>query len=140
MVEPGDLIKFGLIPEFTGRMPVITALEELDKEALINIMLEPKNALIKQYSNLFALEDVAVEFTKDAIETAADLALKRKTGARGLRSILENILLKSMFDLPSSKNVEEVVVDQSAAKGTTQPITIHSKENNKNKTEKSSAA
>ena len=112
MVEPGDLIKFGLIPEFTGRMPVITALEELDKEALINIMLEPKNALIKQYSNLFALEDVVVEFTKDAIETAADLALKRKTGARGLRSILEESLLEVMFDIPSIDDVVKVIIDK----------------------------
>ena len=112
MVEPSDLIKFGLIPEFTGRMPVITALEELDKKALINILLEPKNALIKQYANLFALEDVKVEFTKAAIESAADLALNRKTGARGLRSILEESLLEVMFDLPSVEGVVKVIIDK----------------------------
>lgn len=124
MVEPSDLIKFGLIPEFTGRMPVITALEELDRQALINILLEPKNALIKQYANLFALEDVNVEFTKAAIEAAADLALKRKTGARGLRSILEESLLEVMFDLPSVEGVIKVIIDKDTVISQTQPKMI----------------
>ena len=113
MVEPGDLIKYGLIPEFTGRLPVITALEELDEKSLISILTEPKNALIKQYSNLFALEDVLIEFTLDAIHAAAKLALKRKTGARGLRSILEDALLDVMFELPSMEGVVKVVIDKS---------------------------
>ncbi len=139
-LEPEDLLKYGLIPEFIGRLPIIATLEDLDESSLVKILLEPKNSLIKQYQELFKLEGAKLTFKQQAVKEIAIQAINKKTGARGLRSILENILLKSMFDLPSSKNVEEVVVDQSAAKGTTQPITIHSKENNKNKTEKSSAA
>jgi ATP-dependent Clp protease ATP-binding subunit ClpX len=112
MVEPSDLIKFGLIPEFTGRLPVVTTLEELDKNALVRILVEPKNALIKQYQKLFALEDVHVEFNDEAIDAAADLALKRKTGARGLRSILEEALLEVMFELPSIDGVVKVLIDK----------------------------
>ena len=139
-LEPEDLLKYGLIPEFIGRLPIIATLEDLDESSLVKILLEPKNSLIKQYQELFKLEGAKLTFKQSAVREIANQAINKKTGARGLRSILENILLKSMFELPSSKNVEEVVVDQSAAKGSTQPITIYSKENNKNKAEKSSAA
>ena len=139
-LEPEDLLKYGLIPEFIGRLPIIATLEDLDESSLVKILLEPKNSLIKQYQELFKLEGAKLTFKQSAVREIANQAINKKTGARGLRSILENILLKTMFDLPSSKNVEEIVVDQSAAKGSTQPITIYSKENNKNKAEKSSAA
>tara|TARA_B100000579_G_scaffold257070_1_gene211628 strand:+ start:1 stop:1266 length:1266 start_codon:yes stop_codon:yes gene_type:complete len=139
-LEPEDLLKYGLIPEFIGRLPIIATLEDLDESSLVKILLEPKNSLIKQYQELFKLEGAKLTFKQSAVKEIANQAINKKTGARGLRSILENILLKTMFELPSSKNVEEVVVDQSAAKGSTQPITIYSKENNKNKTEKPSAA
>lgn len=109
-IEPTDLIKFGLIPEFIGRLPVIASLTELDKAALIQILTEPKNALTKQYQALFDLENANLEFTKDGLEAIADKAMKRKTGARGLRSIVENILLDIMYDLPSLKNVDKVLV------------------------------
>ena len=139
-LEPEDLLKYGLIPEFIGRLPIIATLEDLDESSLVKILLEPKNSLIKQYQELFKLEGAKLTFKQSAVREIANQAINKKTGARGLRSILENILLKTMFELPSSKNVEEIVVDQSAAKGSTQPITIYSKENNKNKAEKSSAA
>ncbi len=139
-LEPEDLLKYGLIPEFIGRLPIIATLEDLDESSLVKILLEPKNSLIKQYQELFKLEGAKLTFKQSAVKEIANQAINKKTGARGLRSILENILLKTMFELPSSKNVEEIVVDQSAAKGSTQPITIYSKENNKNKAEKSSAA
>tara|TARA_B100000700_G_scaffold33710_1_gene32420 strand:+ start:44 stop:736 length:693 start_codon:yes stop_codon:yes gene_type:complete len=139
-LEPEDLLKYGLIPEFIGRLPIIATLEDLDESSLVKILLEPKNCLIKQYQELFKLEGAKLTFKQSAVREIANQAINKKTGARGLRSILENILLKTMFELPSSKNVEEIVVDQSAAKGSTQPITIYSKENNKNKAEKSSAA
>ncbi len=139
-LEPEDLLKYGLIPEFIGRLPIIATLEDLDENSLVKILMEPKNSLIKQYQELFKLEGTKLTFKQTAIKEIAQLAINKKTGARGLRSILENILLKTMFDLPSSKDVEEVVVDQSAAKGTSQPIVVHSKENNKNKTEKTTAA
>ncbi len=139
-LEPEDLLKYGLIPEFIGRLPIIATLEDLDESSLVKILLEPKNSLIKQYQELFKLEGTKLTFKQSAVREIANQAINKKTGARGLRSILENILLKTMFELPSSKNVEEIVVDQSAAKGSTQPITIYSKENNKNKAEKSSAA
>ena len=139
-LEPEDLLKYGLIPEFIGRLPIIATLEDLDESSLVKILLEPKNSLIKQYQELFKLEGAKLTFKQSAVREIANQAINKKTGARGLRSILENILLKTMFELPSSKNVEEIVVDQSAAKGSTQPITIYSKENSKNKAEKSSAA
>ncbi len=110
-VEPDDLMKFGLIPEFIGRMPVFTTLEELDKEALTAILTEPKNALVKQYQHLFALEDVEISFTDEAIEAIADKAVERKTGARGLRAIMEEALLDTMYLLPNLDNVSRVVVD-----------------------------
>ena len=139
-LEPEDLLKYGLIPEFIGRLPITATLEDLDNKSLVKILLEPKNSLIKQYQELFKLDGAKLTFKQSAVREIANQAINKKTGARGLRSILENILLKTMFELPSSKNVEEIVVDQSAAKGSTQPITIYSKENNKNKAEKSSAA
>ena len=109
---PEDLLKFGLIPEFIGRLPVIGAVSNLDQEALIRILVEPKNALVKQYKKFFELEDVELEFTEDALEAVADQALLRGTGARGLRAILEEVLLEVMYDLPSRTDVGKVVIDR----------------------------
>ena len=133
------MLKYGLIPEFIGRLPIIATLEDLDEKSLIKILNEPKNSLIKQYQELFKLEGAKLSFKDTAIKEIATKAISKKTGARGLRSILENILLKTMFDLPSLDNVEEVIIDSSAAKGQSSPIIVHSK-NNKVKTDKSSAA
>ena len=138
-LEPEDLLKYGLIPEFIGRLPIIATLEDLDKKTLIKILQEPKNSLIKQYQELFKLEGVKLTFKVNAVEEIAHKAINKKTGARGLRSILENILLKTMFDLPSQDNIEEVMIDIGAAKGESDPITVHSK-NNKTRAEKTSAA
>ena len=138
-LEPEDLLKFGLIPEFIGRLPMIATLEDLDEKSLVKILQEPKNSLIKQYQELFKLEGVKLSFKDNAVKEIATKAINKKTGARGLRSILENILLKTMYDLPSQENVEEVIVDSNTVKGQSQPIIIHSK-NTKSKTEKSSAA
>ena len=113
-LEPEDLLKFGLIPEFVGRLPVIATLTDLDEEALITILTAPKNALVKQYQRLFDLEDVKLTFTDDALKAIARRAIKRKTGARGLRSIMEDILLDSMFELPGLGSVTEVVVNEEA--------------------------
>ena len=113
-VQPEDLIKYGLIPEFVGRLPVVATLEELDEAALIQILTEPKNALIKQYQKMFAMEGVELEVRDSALKAIAHKALERKTGARGLRSILEQTLLDTMFDLPSLENVIKVVVDEGA--------------------------
>jgi ATP-dependent Clp protease ATP-binding subunit ClpX len=140
MLEPEDLIKYGLIPEFIGRMPIIATLDDLDEKSLVKILQEPKNSLIKQYQELFKLDGAKLNFKDNAVKESAQKAISKKTGARGLRSILENILLKTMYDLPSQDNVEEVIVDASAAKGLTQPILVHSKNNNKIKTDKTSAA
>ena len=126
-VEPEDLIKFGLIPEFIGRLPVITTLEMLEKQALIKILKEPKNALVKQYKKLFGMEGVELEFRDDAIDAIALKAIERKTGARGLRSIIEALLLKTMFKLPTMENVEEVVVDASVVKNKTEPFITYTK-------------
>jgi len=112
-VEPEDLIKFGLIPELIGRLPVLAALEELDEEALVQILTEPKNALVKQYKYLFDMEGAEIEFTKEALDAIAKKAMERKTGARGLRSIVENALLETMYELPSMKNAKTVMVDES---------------------------
>jgi len=141
-LEPEDLLKYGLIPEFIGRLPIIATLEDLDEKSLVKILLEPKNSLIKQYQELFKLEGAKLTFKESATKEIAIKAISKKTGARGLRSILESILLKTMFDLPSLENVEEIIVDSSAAKGETQPIKVHSKntQSTKNKTSKSSAA
>ena len=138
-LEPEDLLKYGLIPEFIGRLPIIATLEDLDEKSLVKILNEPKNSLIKQYKELFKLEGTKLSFKDSAVKEIATKAISKKTGARGLRSILENILLKIMFDLPSQDNIEEVIVDANAAKGISQPILVHSKEA-KSKTEKTSAA
>ena len=140
-LEPEDLLKYGLIPEFIGRLPIIATLEDLDEKSLIKILSEPKNSLIKQYQELFKLEGAKLNFKDNAVREIALKAISKKTGARGLRSILENILLKTMFDLPSLENVEEVIVDSGAAKGSSQPIIVHSKNSqSKSKTSKTSAA
>ncbi|MDQ4087791.1 MAG: ATP-dependent Clp protease ATP-binding subunit ClpX [Pseudomonadota bacterium] len=125
--EPEDLLKFGLIPEFVGRLPVIATLEDLDTEALVKILREPKNALVKQYQKLFDMEDVKLSYTEDALVATAKKAIERKTGARGLRSIMENILLDTMFDLPSMDGVDEVVVDKDVVAGTKDPVRIYAK-------------
>ena len=141
-LEPEDLLKYGLIPEFIGRLPIIATLEDLDEKSLIKILNEPKNSLIKQYQELFKLEGAKLTFKENAVKEIAVKAINKKTGARGLRSILENILLKTMFDLPSEDNIEEVIVDAAAAKGQSQPILVHAKNSklSKLKAEKSSAA
>ena len=138
-LEPEDLLKYGLIPEFIGRLPIIATLEDLDEKSLIKILNEPKNSLIKQYQELFKLEGAKLSFKDNAVKEIAIKAISKKTGARGLRSILESILLKTMFDLPSLDNVEEVIIDLGAVKGQSPPVIVNSK-NNKTKTEKSSAA
>ena len=124
-VEPEDLLKFGLIPEFVGRLPVVATLENLDEEALIEILTSPKNALVKQYQRLFDMENVNLTFTEDALSAIAKKAIIRKTGARGLRSIMENILLDSMYDLPSLEGVEEIVINAEVVDGGTQPLHIY---------------
>jgi ATP-dependent Clp protease ATP-binding subunit ClpX len=139
-LEPEDLLKFGLIPEFIGRLPMIATLEDLDEKSLIKILQEPKNSLTKQYQELFKLDGAKLTFKENALKEIAQKAIKKKTGARGLRSILENILLKTMYDLPSQENIEEVIVDSGAAKGQSQPILVHSKDNVKSKSNKPSAA
>ena len=126
-LEPEDLIKFGLIPEFVGRMPIIATLRDLDEKSLIKILKEPKNSLIKQYKRLFEFEDVNLEFREEALSEIAKKAINKKTGARGLRSILESILLKTMFSLPDMENVESITVDRSVVKGKNQPIITYSK-------------
>ena len=126
-LEPEDLLKFGLIPEFVGRLPVIATLEDLDEEALVQILSEPKNALVKQYAKLFDMEDVELEFTEDALGAVARKAIDRKTGARGLRSILEGILLDTMFDLPSMDGVDEVHVDKDVVEGRKEPVRVYAK-------------
>ena len=137
-LEPEDLLKYGLIPEFIGRLPITATLEDLDEKTLVKILLEPKNSLIKQYQELFKLEGVKLVFKDNAVKEIANKAINKKTGARGLRSILENILLKTMFDLPSQENIEEIIIDTGAVKGTSQPIIVHSK--NKAKLDKTSVA
>ena len=140
-LEPEDLLRYGLIPEFIGRLPIIATLEDLDEKSLIKILQVPKNSLIKQYQELFKLEGAKLTFKESAIKEIAVKAISKKTGARGLRSILESILLKTMFDLPSLENVEEVIVDLGAAKGHSQPIMVYSKNSHsKNKSSKTSAA
>ncbi|MDA8643351.1 ATP-dependent Clp protease ATP-binding subunit ClpX [Candidatus Pelagibacter sp.] len=139
-LEPEDLLKFGLIPEFIGRLPMIATLEDLDEKSLIKILQEPKNSLTKQYQELFKLDGAKLTFKENALKEIAQKAIKKKTGARGLRSILENILLKTMYDLPSQDNIEEVIVDAGAARGQSQPILVHSKGDNKSKSNKPSAA
>ena len=139
-LEPEDLLRYGLIPEFIGRLPMIATLEDLDEKSLIKILQEPKNSLTKQYQELFKLDGAKLTFKENALKEIAQKAIKKKTGARGLRSILENILLKTMYDLPSQDNIEEVIVDAGAARGQSQPILVHAKGDNKSKSNKPSAA
>jgi ATP-dependent Clp protease ATP-binding subunit ClpX len=125
-VEPEDLLKFGLIPEFVGRLPVLATLEDLDEDSLVEILTKPKNALVKQYQRLFEMEDVGLTFSDDALSSIATAAVARKTGARGLRSIMENILLDTMFELPGLEGVEEVVISREVADDTAKPLYIYS--------------
>jgi ATP-dependent Clp protease ATP-binding subunit ClpX len=124
-VEPEDLIRYGLIPEFVGRLPVIATLEELDIAALVSILTDPKNALTKQYGKLFEMEGVEVDFREDGLQTIAEKAMERKTGARGLRSILESVLLDTMYNIPSMDNVSKVVIDASVIKGDSEPLLVY---------------
>jgi len=124
-VESGDLVKFGLIPEFIGRLPVVATLDELDKDALVRILTEPKNSLVRQYERLFEMEDVELEFRESALDAIASLAMERKTGARGLRSILESALLDSMYRVPSEEHVAKVVIEDSVIRGEAEPLLIY---------------
>jgi len=137
-LEPEDLLKYGLIPEFIGRLPINATLEDLDQDSLVKILTEPKNSLIKQYQELFKFEGVKLTFKDEAIEEIAKKAIKKKTGARGLRSIMESVLLSTMYELPSSSAVVEVVIEKGAITGHSKPIIVHAK--NKDKTNKTSAA
>ncbi len=130
-LEPEDLLKYGLIPEFVGRLPVLATLEDLDENALINILTEPKNALVKQYQKLFELEDAKLTYTDDALKEVAKKAIKRKTGARGLRSILETLLLDTMYELPDMKDVEEVIVNADTVIGSKTPVYVHAEKKKK---------
>jgi len=130
-LEPEDLLKFGLIPEFVGRLPVIATLEDLDEDALVTILTQPKNALVKQYQRLFELEDAQLKFTDDALSAISKRAIERKTGARGLRSILEDILLDTMFDLPGLESVDEVVVNEEAVGREAKPLIIYGEKKKK---------
>ena len=137
-LEPEDLLKYGLIPEFIGRMPIVATLEDLDEQSLVKILKEPKNSLLKQYQQIFRFEGVKLVFKEEALLEIAKKAITKKTGARGLRTILESLLLKTMFDLPSQENVKEVIIDRSVVLGEKEPIVVYSK--NKDITGKSSAA
>jgi ATP-dependent Clp protease ATP-binding subunit ClpX len=124
-LEPEDLVRYGLIPEFVGRLPVIATLEELDISALVQILTEPKNSLTKQYAKLFEMEGVEVDFREDGLRAIAERAMERKTGARGLRSILEAVLLDSMYNIPSRDDVSKVVIDESVIKGDSEPLLVY---------------
>jgi len=137
-LEPEDLLKYGLIPEFIGRMPIVATLEDLDEQSLVKILKEPKNSLLKQYQQIFRFEGVKLIFKDESLSEIAKKAITKKTGARGLRTILESLLLKTMFDLPSQENVKEVIIDRSVVLGEKEPIVVYSK--NKDITDKSSAA
>ena len=126
-VEPEDLLKFGLIPEFIGRLPVLATLTDLDEESLVEILVKPKNALVKQYKRLFEMENVELTLTDDALHAIALRAIARKTGARGLRSIMENILLDTMFEMPSFEDVDEVVINKEVVEGRAQPLKTYGK-------------
>ena len=130
-LEPEDLLKFGLIPEFIGRLPMIATLEDLDVKSLVKIIQEPKNSLTKQYQELFKLDGAKLTFRENALKEIAQKAIKKKTGARGLRAIMENILLKTMYDLPEMENIQEVIIDGNSAKGLSEPILVHSKTDSK---------
>ena len=135
-VEPEDLISYGLIPEFVGRLPMIATLDELDEDALVKILLEPKNAITKQYSKLFKMENTEIEFRENALLAIAKKAKERKTGARGLRTILENVLLDTMYDLPSNPDVSKVVVDEAVINGETEPYLIYDQNSSEKKAAK----
>ncbi|MBO6489658.1 MAG: ATP-dependent Clp protease ATP-binding subunit ClpX [Pelagibacteraceae bacterium] len=137
-LEPEDLLKYGLIPEFIGRMPIVATLEDLDEQSLVKILKEPKNSLLMQYQQIFRFEGVKLIFKEEALSEIAKKSITKKTGARGLRTILESLLLKTMFDLPSQENVKEVIIDRSVVLGEKEPIVVYSK--NKDITGKSSAA
>jgi ATP-dependent Clp protease ATP-binding subunit ClpX len=124
-LEPEDLVRFGLIPEFVGRLPVIATLEELDEDALVRILTEPKNSLTKQYGKLFEMDNVEIDFREDGLRAIASKAMVRKTGARGLRSILESVLLDTMYRIPSEENVSKVIVDESVIKGESEPLLVY---------------
>tara|TARA_B100000029_G_scaffold507382_1_gene591860 strand:- start:1315 stop:2568 length:1254 start_codon:yes stop_codon:yes gene_type:complete len=127
-LEPEDLIKYGLIPEFVGRMPILATLEDLNEDSLVKILKEPKNSLVKQYKRLFEFENVKLTFKDDGVKEIAKKAISKKTGARGLRSIIEALLLKTMFKLPTMENIQEVIIDKSVVKNNTQPLIIHNKD------------
>jgi len=124
-VEPEDLLKFGLIPELVGRLPVVATLGDLDEESLVEILTKPRNALLKQYERLFEMEGVTLQFTDEALHAVARRAIQRKTGARGLRSIMEAILLDPMYDLPGSGDIDQLVVNQDVVNGTSEPIRVY---------------
>lgn len=137
-VEPEDLVKYGLIPEFIGRLPVVATLNDLDEEALIDILTKPRNALTKQYAKLFEMENVTLKFTDEALSAIAKKAIERKTGARGLRSILESILLDSMYDIPGNEKVDELLIDEDIILGKKNPILVYKNESKKTKTKEES--
>ena len=120
-VQPGDLVKFGLIPEFIGRLPIIANVENLDREAMVRVLTEPKNSLVKQYSRLFLMDGAELTLTEDALKEIADRAAERNTGARGLRAIMEEVLVPIMYDLPDRENVSEVVINGDVVRGTAEP-------------------
>lgn len=130
-LEPDDLLKYGLIPEFIGRLPLVATLEDLDEEALIRILTEPKNALVKQYQSLFKMENVDLEFTKEAYKAIAEKALKRKTGARGLRSIMENLLLDTMYNLPTMEGLSKVIINDKVVNENAEPMFVYEKDGQK---------
>jgi ATP-dependent Clp protease ATP-binding subunit ClpX len=133
-VEPEDLVKYGLIPEFVGRLPMIATLDELDLDALVRILKEPKNSLIKQYQKLFEMEDVEIQFRDDALQAVARKAKERKTGARGLRSIMESVLLESMYKIPSMSHVSKVVIDAAVINGESEPLLMYENEQQPSRT------
>ena len=128
-LEPEDLVQYGLIPEFVGRLPVIATLEELDIDALVKILTEPRNALTKQYAKMFEMEDVEIDFREDGLRAIAERAMERKTGARGLRSILEGVLLDSMYSIPSREQRGKVVIDESVISGDSEPLLVYQSRN-----------
>ena len=128
-ILPEDLLKFGLIPEFVGRLPMVVSLESLDQDALINILSQPKNALVKQYNKLFEIDNVELEFTEDALKAIADEAIARKTGARGLRAIVEDIMIDVMFDVPSDENISKVIITEATIKSKQLPDLVRLGEN-----------